>query len=277
MRLVSRQHQNLWGRSEGDVDGQIRLSHVPDSSPAIAMLEFEHSTRMDSIPPHAEVNLILTYNLISHVEKLGRIDQYLLPEGATNPKNGIRLGMFGSDFGKATWQVKVIEPEEPGRVYAWTKRKRINRGEGAIGDGKGGYILRIMKEDLSDDRAWYLHFPVGDCPFVVVNSTNPKFYDDLKNSSSISASLLIPEAVGGVLDQIISDISEGDYVLGTDEGSWQNKWIQWVDETIRVSRPNELVDPDGLADWIRWKKETVEKIRSFISQSTKVKQSMGGD
>ena len=89
--------------------------------------------------------------------------------------------------------------------------------------------------------------------------------------------MLIPEAVGGVLDQIISDISEGDYVLGTDEGSWQNKWIQWVDETIRVSRPNELVDPDGLADWIRWKKETVEKIRSFISQSTKVKQSMGGD
>tara|TARA_B100002052_G_scaffold297782_1_gene329364 strand:+ start:1199 stop:2032 length:834 start_codon:yes stop_codon:yes gene_type:complete len=275
-RLASLQRYNLWGRSEGDVDSQIHLSHVPDSSPAIATLEFEHSNRMDSIPPHAEVNLILIYNLVSHVEKLGRLDQYLLPDGTTNPKNGISLKMFGSEFGKASWQVKIVEPEEPGRVWAWTKKKRINQGEGLIGDGKGGHNLRIKKDQLPGEMVWDIQFHAGECPSLVVNTSNPEFYEDLKRSSSFSASLLIPEAVGIILDKVIVQMFDGDYALDTDRESWQYKWIEWVDEKIAVSRPHSL-EPGELGDWINWKKETVDKIRSFISQSTKVQQRMRGE
>ena len=276
MRIASRQHVNLWGRSYGEVDDQIHLSVVPESNPAVAMLEFDHGSRIDELPGHSNVTLIMIYNLVVEKIELGRIDQFLLPEGQTEVKHGISLRKFGSNFGRATWQVKITEPEEPGRVYAWTKKKVINQGEGAIGDGTGGYILRIKKEEMPDEKSWTVEFPPGECPFVVVNENNPSFYEELKNSSSLSSSLLIPEAVGLVIDELITQILEGDYELGTDQSTWQYKWMKWLEEEIRVSKPDEMESPTDLADWIKWKNDNVRRIRSYIGQSSKVEQRIGG-
>ena len=71
MRIVSRQMVNLWGRSNGEVDEFVALSLVPETDSPIANIHIERTSRINSIPDHADVTIILTYNLIVLRQRIG--------------------------------------------------------------------------------------------------------------------------------------------------------------------------------------------------------------
>lgn len=271
MRIASRQMVNLWGRSNGEVDELVSLALVPDAESPIANIQIERSSRIDSIPNHADVSIIVTYNLIVMRRRLGRKVECVPSEEDENPIIRIPLQAFGDDFGKAMWQVKFTDPEEPGRVFAWTKRRMVNEGEGLLmaGDGSGSSLLRIKSERLEENLLWKLEFPIGYSPFVIVNTSNHQFFEDLKKRYSLSSMLLLPEVVGLVLDEIIVNMCQDEFEIGS-EGVWQSKWLSWVDRKFEIEHPPSVSENENLAEWIRWKNDVVSQTKSRIEQSDKV-------
>ena len=274
LAYATRQMRNLWGRSHGELRNEVNLVPVENADPPRADLLFERSTRLNQVPPHAEVRIVITHKMRVVNQRLGRLDEYLITDGSTEPHLGIPLGQLGSRWGEAQWAVRITDPEDPGWTWAWSEPKRIVRGEGMIGHD-GAEILMIRRDELPDGHGWALDFPSGYVPTVVVNQNNPSLLEELKTPASLSSVLLIPEVVGGVLDRMVSLHFDGE-LLEAEDSSWQGKWLKWITEKTNAGIPPNPDSDDGPKLCLEWSRSVVEVIKRKISQSQTIHDLLSG-
>jgi len=189
---------------------------------------------------------------------------------------GNEVTSFGEKYGEAKWDMKFVDPNENGRVWAWTEPIRLVPGESVLRDdyGKSLLSIRMAPEGELDSEAWSMDFE-DSTPAILVNSLLPEMKEELKSKSEISL-LVMPEVLSHIIDRIIRDHCEIPIEVGT--STWQEKWLTWANNRVESRLPQSVESPEDMILCFEWKNDVIQKLKDIINQASKIREAFdGGD
>jgi len=275
--IAKRQMANLWGRAIGELNQKIKdieWGAELESVPAKAQFKILDTSNTEKIPNNSEIWLNIRWRLRIQRYYCGTKSNPITPQDISDGSNHITV--FGENIGEAKWDLKFVDPIEPGRVWAWTKPVRLKPREVALKDDFGNSLLSITvaPDGVLDTEAWDIEFDETN-PTIRINPAVSELRDLLKGFNHTSL-LIMPEVVSQILDEVIRYHCETPLQFGTD--GWHEKWLTWAYSRSENRLPSSVESSEDMTKCLDWKKEVVLRLKQMIDQAAKIRIDLdGGD
>jgi len=274
---AKRQMANLWGRSVGQLNQKIvdvELKLEREANPPTVEVGVLETSNTEEIPEDAEIWLNIRRRLRIHRYYCGTRINPLIPDDVEG--GGNQITAFGEKFGEAKWEIKFVDPQERGRVWAWTEPFRLVPRKAVLRDDYGNALLSIgvdQNERLTSE-AWGMDFEDAN-PAILVNPRVSDLMDMLKTKNEVSL-LLMPEVLSHIIDRIIQDHCENSIEAGA--SSWQGRWLTWANNRVDSRLPPNAETSEEMIQCLEWKTEVIQKLKDIIEQAPKLRECIdGGD
>lgn len=275
--FAQRQMANLWGRSVGQLNQKIvdiGWTLNQENYPPTVDFDIQDTSNTEQIPDDAEIWLNIRYRLRMHRYYCGTKANPQLPEDRDDGGNEVTA--FGEKYGEAKWDLKFVDPREPGRVWAWTEPIRLLPRESVLRDDYGKSLLSIAvaHEGQLGPEAWGMDFE-DTTPAILVNPIISEMKEVLQQKNPTSL-LVMPEVLSHIIDRIIHDHCEIPIQAGT--STWQEKWLTWANKRTESRLPQTVESPEDMISCLEWKSDVIQKLKDTINQASKIRESIdGGD
>ena len=261
-----RQMANLWGRAIGQLNQKIvdvKFNLDNNTSPPSFEIEIEETTNTAQIPLNAEIRVMIRRGLRKQRYDCGTMGEPHLPVEETISSNQITL--FGDEIGPEKWDVKFVNPTEPGRVFAWTEPTRCVPREPIMKDDHGHALLQVGMDDneILTSEAFGMSFEDSN-PAIIVNKDAPQLLDELKNLNTHSL-LMMPEIFGSIIDKLLEE--HCDNPIGPGSSTWQERWLTWIYGRVESILPPIISSADDFKLCMEWKEECVKMVKNIINQA----------
>lgn len=283
--ILKKQSENLWGRAVGQLN-QVETDFIcrvnkDEDGKIVLSVEQKETNKINTIPAHAEVHLIVRNRLRRQRFSCGTRGEL------TTPKDELTetaiLDAFTTDehiYGAARWFVKYVEPGGKGQTWAWTRTERLIPSKTIMGDDDGNALLKIATDhdNTIGDRPWQLSFNEKH-PTVLVNKASNTLREKLESKSLNEISVLImPQVCGEVIDELFKEHLTDE--VSIDEESWQSRWYNWAKNRVGRELPTndgEMEADELLQEYQRWKKELINWLNKKLEAAIKVESYLTGE